>query len=77
MGHPTLSSEEIQVRNRAVFARAAEDPKLSNVALGLEFGVSRETIRHLLLTERRRIERNERLASKFDGAFTATVTPGR
>jgi hypothetical protein len=71
--HPFLTSEEIRERNRRICARAASHPKPTNVTLGAEFGVSRETIRHVLTAEefrQRRNEHNKRIAEKFRGVFT-------
>jgi hypothetical protein len=75
--HPFLTSEEVQERNRKICARAASQPKPTNVALGAEFGVSRETIRHVLAAEEFRRRRNEnlnRIAAKFKDVFTHQPT---
>jgi len=71
--HPFLTAEEVKERNRKICALAASQPKPTNVALGVEFGVSRETIRHVLSAEEfrlRRIAHNEKIAAKFRGVFT-------
>jgi hypothetical protein len=71
--HPFLSAEEVKERNRKICARAASQPKPTNVALSGEFGVSRETIRRVLSAEGfrlRRIAHNEKIAAKFRGVFT-------
>jgi hypothetical protein len=66
MTHTFLTAEQVQERNRKIYARAVSNPKPTNVALGLEFGLNRETIRLIL---KRRIERDERVAAKFKGVF--------
>jgi hypothetical protein len=68
--HPFLTSEEVQDRNRKICERAKSGPKLTNVALGEEFGLNHETIRGILWREERRIERNKRIAAKFKGVFS-------
>jgi hypothetical protein len=64
MGHSTLSFEEVRQRNEDIVAYANHHPEVTNTALGMKYGVSRETIRLILDRGRRRTERNERLATK-------------
>lgn len=64
MGHPTLSFEQVRQRNAEIVAYAGQHPEASNAALGAKYGLSRETIRNILDRDRRRTERNERLAAK-------------
>jgi hypothetical protein len=68
--HPFRTSEEVQERNRKICARALSDPELAKTALGLEFGLIRQTISGILSRQRYRFERNERIAAKFKGVFT-------
>ena len=44
MGHPTLSSEQIRLRNNVILAYADQHPEATNVALGLRFGMSPQAI---------------------------------
>lgn len=71
MGHPTLSADEVQRRNKKICAYAAANPKLSKVAIGSEFGLNRETIRLILDREEIRLRRERRMADKFKGILTA------
>ena len=64
MGHPTLSFEEVRERNKEIVAYAAEHPELTNTALGVKYGLSRENIRLILERDRRCTERNKRLQAK-------------
>jgi hypothetical protein len=64
MGHPTLSFEEIRQRNEEIVAYANQHPEVTNTALGMKYGLSREAIRLILDRGRRRTERNQRLAAK-------------
>jgi hypothetical protein len=64
MGHPTFSFEEVRQRNEEIVAYANQHPEVTNTALGVKYGLSRETIRLILDRDRRRIERNLRLAAK-------------
>jgi hypothetical protein len=67
--HPFLTSEEVRERNRKICARAASEPKLTNTALGVEFGLNRETVRLILAREAFRLKRDGRIAAKFGGVF--------
>jgi predicted HTH transcriptional regulator len=64
MGHPTLSFEEVRQRNEEIVAYASQHPEVTNTALGAKYGLSRETIETILDRDRRRTERNQRLAVK-------------
>lgn len=64
MGQPTLSLEEIRQRNEEIIAYANQHPEVTNTALGAKYDISRETIRLILDRDRRRTERNQRLATK-------------
>jgi predicted HTH transcriptional regulator len=64
MGHPTLSFEEVRQRNEEIVAYASQHPEVTNTALGAKYGLSRETIQTILDRDRRRTERNQRLAVK-------------
>jgi hypothetical protein len=64
MGHPTLSFEEVRQRNEEIVAYANQHPEVTNTALGAKYGLSRENIRLILERDRRRSERNLRLAAK-------------
>jgi hypothetical protein len=61
MGHPTLSFEDIRQRNEDIVAYANRHPEVTKTALGIKYGVTRETIRLILDRSRRRAERNQRL----------------
>ncbi len=65
MGHPTLTTEQIRERDAGMLALATENPGLSNVAIGARYGLNRETVRCILMRERRRAARDERLRAKF------------
>jgi hypothetical protein len=64
MGHPTLSFEDVRQRNEDIVDYANQHPEVTNTALGVKYGLSRETIRFILDRGRRRTERNQRLATK-------------
>jgi hypothetical protein len=64
MGHPTLSFEEVRQRNEEIVAYANQHPEVTNTAIGVKYGVTRETICLILDRGRRRTERNQRLATK-------------
>ena len=64
MGHPTLSFEAVRRRNEEIVAYAIQHPEVTNTALGAKYDLSRETIRLILDRDRRRTERNLRLAAK-------------
>lgn len=62
--HATLSFEEVRQRNEDIVAYANQHPEITNTALGVKYGLSRETIRLILDGGRRRAERDQRLATK-------------
>jgi hypothetical protein len=64
MGHPILSFEEVRQRNEEIVAYANQHPEVTNTALGVKYGLSRETIRLILDRGRRQAERNKRLEAK-------------
>jgi hypothetical protein len=64
MGHPTLSIEDVRQRNEDIVAYANQHPEVTKTALGVKYGLNRETIRLILDRGRRRTERNHRLAAK-------------
>jgi hypothetical protein len=64
MGHPTLSSEQIRLRNDVILAYADQHPEATNVTLGLRFGMSAQAISVALYRGRRMARRNQRLAAK-------------
>ena len=64
MGHPPLSFEEVRQRNEEIVAYANQHPEVTNTALGMKYGLNRETIRLILDRSRQRTERNQRLAAK-------------
>ena len=64
MGNPTLSFEEVRQRNEEIVAYSSQHPEATSTALAVKYGLSRETIRQILERDRRRTERNQRLAAK-------------
>jgi len=64
MGHSTLSSEQIRLRNDVILAYADQHPESTIVALGLRFGMSAQAISVALYRGRRMARRNQRLAAK-------------
>jgi DNA-directed RNA polymerase sigma subunit (sigma70/sigma32) len=69
MTNPSIDNSE---RDKMILSLRAENPKLSNEAIGAEFGISRERVRQILNTEERRQRQqaaNERVASRFRDAF--------
>jgi hypothetical protein len=64
MGHPILTTEDIQKRNAEIVAYANQHPNITNDALGLKYNLSAEAIRGIRLKDRRRVERNQRMAEK-------------
>jgi len=64
MAHPTLSFEQVRQRNEEIVAYAKQHPEVTNTALGVKYGLSRETIRTILDRDRRRTDRNKRLEAK-------------
>jgi hypothetical protein len=68
--HQFLTSEEVQERNRKICARAADHPRPTNIELGKEFGLNRETIRGILAREEFRLKRDARIAARFKRVFT-------
>ena len=64
MGHPTFSFEEVRQRNEDIVAYANQHPEVTRTALGVKYGLSRETIRLILERDQRRTERNLRMAAK-------------
>jgi hypothetical protein len=72
MGHPILSFEQVRQRNEEILAYANEHPEITKTAIGLKFGLNRETIRLILGKGRSRAQRNARLAEKAaQWGFTA------
>ncbi len=64
MGQPTLSFEEVRLRNEEIVAYANQYPEETSTALAVKYGLSRETVRQILERGRQRAERNQRLAAK-------------
>ena len=64
MGHPILSFEQVRRRNEEIVAYSNQHPEITNTALGVKYGLSRETIRPILERDRQRIQRNQRLKAK-------------
>jgi hypothetical protein len=64
MGHPTLSFEDVRQRNEDIVAYANQHPEVTKTALGVKYGLSRETILLILDRGRRQTERNQRMAAK-------------
>jgi DNA-directed RNA polymerase sigma subunit (sigma70/sigma32) len=64
MGHPTLSFEQVRQRNEEIVAFSNQHPEITNTALGVKYGLSRETIRQILERDRQRVQRNQRLSAK-------------
>jgi DNA-binding NarL/FixJ family response regulator len=58
--HPFLTSEQVAERNEKICARKLEG--VTNMQIGKEFGISRETVRGIIFRNQRRLARNERLA---------------
>jgi DNA-directed RNA polymerase sigma subunit (sigma70/sigma32) len=54
MTNPRIDHTE---RDRKIVALKAGNPKLSNDAIGGEYGISRERVRQILMTARRQHER--------------------
>jgi hypothetical protein len=64
MGNPTLPFEEIRRRNEEIVAYANEHREVSNTALGVRYGLSRESVRLILERYRRLTQRDVRLQAK-------------
>ena len=54
MGRSTLSFEDVRQRNEEIVAYANQHPEVSNTALGVKYGLSRETVRQILERDRQR-----------------------
>jgi hypothetical protein len=64
MAHPMLSAEQVRHRNALIVDYAKLHPEMTKTALGLKYGLSRETIASILGQAERRLRRNVRLAEK-------------
>ena len=49
MAHATLSFEQVRKRNEEIIAYAKQHPEVTNTALGVKYGLSRESIRTICL----------------------------
>jgi DNA-directed RNA polymerase sigma subunit (sigma70/sigma32) len=68
---PNISIDNSK-RDKNILALKAENPKLSNEAIGAEFGISRERVRQILNAEERMQRQraaNERVATRFRDSF--------
>jgi hypothetical protein len=68
MARLTLSAEQVRHRNEQIVDYAKLHPEMTKTALGLKYGLSRETIASILGQAERRLRRNVRLAEKNSAA---------